>query len=160
MRSSLTTCRRSTARGRFPGCTAHGSISGTRSVPGLPSGHSVYRRLGGRAGGFPSSALLLQYEEATAREGRKGRNPPRRPRLSRRRAVAKREDEAMANGLAAGSFGASRALACQAVARAGFGPLFWDLGFIHFGFWPKYRRSLSLKPLQKGKKLFSPEFSM
>ena len=68
----------------------------------MPSGHSVYRRLGGRAGGFPSSALLLQYEEATTREGRTGRSPPRRPRLSRRRAAAKREDEAMANGVADG----------------------------------------------------------
>jgi hypothetical protein len=61
-------------------------------------------RVGGRAGGVPSSALLLRDEEATAREGGTGRSPLRRPRLSRRRAAAKREDEAMANGVAGGGF--------------------------------------------------------
>ena len=50
-----------------------------------------------RAGGVPSSALLLRDEESTTREGGTGRSPSRRPRLSRRRAAAKREDQAMAN---------------------------------------------------------------
>lgn len=117
MRSSLTMRWSSTARRRFLGRAAHSSISGTRSVLGWPSGNSVESRLSDRAGGGRSSALLLRDEGGT------GSCPPRRwrrrPRLSRRRAGAKRE--AMAWRMAA------RPLAYRS--PWGVGPL----AFGHFG---------------------------
>lgn len=96
LRSSLTMRWSSTGRIRFPGLAAHSSISGTRSVLGLPSGDSVDCRPSGRTG-LRFSVLYPQDDEAVAC----GRWPGRslllpRPRRSRRRAAATREEEAIA----------------------------------------------------------------
>jgi hypothetical protein len=62
----------------------------------------------------------------------------------------------MANGVAGGGSAGTDLHLAYAVACAGFGPLFWVLGFSHFGFRPNSRRPLSLKlmPERKKKKAF------
>jgi hypothetical protein len=108
-------------------------------------------RVGGRAGGVPSSALLLRDEEATAREGGTGRSPPRRPRRSRRRAVAKREDEAMANGVAGGGHWLAVG-SPWSVGSLGLSSGIWALAILVFG--PSIAGPFPWNPCRKGKKIF------
>jgi hypothetical protein len=91
LRSSLTMRWSSTGRRRLPGLAAHSSISGTRSVPGWPSGYSEDCRPSGRAG----LGLSVLYWQGYAVPTR-GRRPVRslllpQPKRSRRRVATKRE---------------------------------------------------------------------